>query len=274
MENSIIKLNQQERETVIATLKTETARKAVIKCYNAETEAISKADNAVKKWALTVDEMVQNKVFELEGMKQGEFADTIGISNGRVSQCVGACRFLRKDADGDDKALGDKFSLDALYQLSTVPIGVINDALSKGEIRFGMGPKAIKAWKDSLAITDGKETKEKPVKVYDVHVVMVNYHLTMGGDSKVTENFYHNMPEAAFDSEIEEFQDMPCGEAQKVKSAIDGIKCLFYSALDGNGHILIEYTEPIKPVKPKKPNAKDAEIAKLRAALEAAGIKV
>lgn len=274
MESNLIKLTVNERENVLATLKTETARKAVAKVFNAETVAVNKADNAVKAFALTVDEMVQNKVFELEGMKQGEFAEHIGMSNGRVSQFVGACRFLRKDADAGDKLLSDKFNIDALYQLSSVPIGVINDALARGEIRYGMGPKAIKAWKDTLALTDGKESKEKPVKTYDVHVVTVGYHHTMGGDSFIKENFYHNMPLESFDSEIDEFNEMPCLDAIKVKSSIDGIKVLFYPAVDGMGHIVVEYTEPIKPAKPKKPNAKDVEIAKLRAALEAAGIKV
>lgn len=294
MENSIIKLNQTEREGVLAALKTDTARAAVQKCYRAETEAISKADNAVKKWALTVDEMVQNRVFELEGMSQSEFAETVGISSGRVSQCVGACRFLRKDAEAGDKLLADKFSLDALYQLSSVPIGTINDALAKGEIRYGMGPVAIKEWKKSLILTDGKEAKVKPVKVYDVSVHVVRYGYTnfdspldkngemiddaplIGARVKPTveEEFYHNMPIEAFDSEIQAFQSLSCGEGVKVPSGLNGIKALFYPSVDGTGHILVEYTEPIKPVKPKKPSAKDVEIAKLRAALEAAGIKV
>lgn len=274
MENSIIKLNQTEREGVLAALKTDTARAAVQKCYIAESEAINKADNAVKKWALTVDEMVQNRVFELEGMSQSEFAETVGISSGRVSQCVGACRFLRKDAEAGDKLLADKFSLDALYQLSSVPIGTINDALSKGEIRVGMGPVAIKEWKKSLALTDGKEAKSKPVTTYDVHVVKVKYRRYVDGkykEASVIENFYHNMPEESFNTEIGELNSITV-EPVKVKSPVDGVKALFY--LDAFESVTIEYCKPIKPVKPKKQSAKDVEIAKLRAALEAAGIKV
>lgn len=277
MENSIIKLTVNERENVLATLKTETARKAVAKVFSAETVALNKADNAVKAFALTVDEMVQNKVFELEGMKQGEFAEHIGMSNGRVSQLVGACRFLRKDAEASDKLLGDKFNIDALYQLSSVPIGTINDALTRGEIRYGMGPKAIKAWKDGLALTDGKESKTKPVKMYDVCVTVVKYGVTVNGERQsatATENYYSNMPKESFESEIAELSESAYSEPQNVKSGIESVKAIYYPATDGSGHILIQYTEHVKPIKPRKETAKDKEIAKLRAALEAAGIKV
>ena len=87
-----------------------------------------------------------------------------------------------------------------------------------------MGPKAIKEWKDSLKLTDGTESKPKPVKTYDVCITIVKYGMTVNGTKQpamVSENFYTNLAKDSFDSDIPELAESAYGDGQAVKTGID-----------------------------------------------------